>query len=160
MDRFQWSPINSLAYFDIDSNFYYQGWILPEVYEKGMVSLLSQGKMEKAKDIALKAYDLQPKEISSMRHSYTNATVVDTLYKVKEVQKASTFGTKNLKAIEQQLDQQLAISVITNHGLDLGQMQLGLAALERYSQIFAAVGDQTLLAKAKALEHKYNQAWL
>ena len=160
MERFRWSSINSLAYFDVDSNFYYQGWILPEVYEKGMASLLSQGKTDMAKDMALKAYDFQPKQVTSMRHSYTNAAVVDTLYKVKEVTKAKAFGTKNLQAIDEQLAQQLAITSQVNHGFDIAQMQLGLAALERYSQIFTAAGDRTLLAKAKDLEKKYNQAWM
>jgi len=160
MERFQWSPISSLPYFDVDSNFYYQGWILPEVYEKGMASLMSQGKTDMAKDIALRAYEFQPKQVTSMRHSYTNAAVVDTLYKVKEVAKAKSFGTKNLLAIDEQLGQQLAITARVNHGFDITQMQLGLAALERYSRIFAAVGDQKLLAKAKDLEKKYNQAWM
>src|SRR5690606_11137853 len=68
--KFEWSNINKLEHFDVDSNQYYEGWIYPNIYTDGMQALVNQGKLKEAREFALKAYYFQPKETKSMRQTY------------------------------------------------------------------------------------------
>jgi len=160
IDKFQWSGIKDLNYFDTDSNSYYEGWVYPNVYVDGMQALMNQGKHEKARELALKAYDLQTKEVKTMRQSYTNAILLDTLVKVKEIDKAKLLARKHLKAIGENLDYQLAISQKSRSGFDFMAIQLGVAALDQYIPILREMGDKQILAEATRMDKKYKEAWM
>ncbi|GEM68235.1 membrane protein [Sphingobacterium mizutaii NBRC 14946 = DSM 11724] len=160
INKFEWSNINTLEHFDVDSNQYYEGWIYPNVYTDGMQALVNQGKMKEARQLALQAYDFQPKETKSMRQTYYNTVLVDTLLKVKEVDKAKVLAGKQLRAIRENLDYQLAIFQKANRGYDAISIQLGLAALDQYVPIMKELGDEQLFAEASRLDKKYKAVWL
>lgn len=158
--KFEWSNINKLEHFDVDSNQYYEGWIYPNVYTDGMQALVNQGKLKEARELALQAYDFQPKETKSMRQTYYNTVLVDTLLKVKEVDRAKMLAGRQLEAIKENLDYQLAIFQKVNRGYDSISIQLGLAALDQYVPILKELGDEQLMAEASRLDKKYKAVWL
>jgi len=160
INKFQWSSIKDLKHFDVDSNLYYEGWVYPNVYSDAMQTLVKQGKMEKAKELALRAYDFQPKEVKSMRQTYSNAVLLDTLVKVKEIDKAKLLAGKQLKAINENLDFQLAIARKSKIGFDVLSIQLGLAALEQYIPVLKELGDEQLLVQATRMDKKYKEVWM
>ncbi|OYD40598.1 glycosyltransferase family 117 protein [Sphingobacterium cellulitidis] len=160
INKFQWSNINSLEHFDVDSNQYYENWVFPNVYTDGMQTLLNQGKMKEAKELALQAYDFQPKETKSMRQAYYNSVLLDTLVKVKEVDRAKLLAGKQLKAIQENLDYQLAIYEKVSSGYNQIAIQLGLYALDQYVPILKELGDEKLLAEASRMDKKYKSIWM
>jgi hypothetical protein len=160
INKFNWSSIDHLDHFDVDSNFHYEGWIYPNVYVDGMQTLMMQGKFDKAKDLALQAYDFQPKVIKSMRQVYSNSVLLDTLVKVKEIEKAKSLASKQLKAINENLDFQYEIAKKSKMGFDPISVELGIASLERYIPSLKELGDANLLAEAKRLDKKYKDIWM
>lgn len=160
MEKFQWSDISDLDYFDVDSNFYYDNWIYSDVYESGMYALVQQGETGKAKQLALKAYAFQPKNVRSARQSFSNVVLLDTLVKVKEMDKAKMLATKHLKAIVENLDYQAAILQKANTGYDLYAIRLGVGALEQYLPILKELGDEQLLATATQMDKKYKAVFM
>ncbi|WP_099370588.1 protein O-mannosyl-transferase family [Sphingobacterium sp. 1.A.5] len=160
INKFNWSSIDYLDHFDVDSNFHYEGWIYPNVYVDGMQTLMMQGKFDKAKDLALQAYDFQPKVVKSMRQVYSNSVLLDTLVKVKEVEKAKSLASKQLKAINENLDFQYEIAKKSKMGFDPISVELGIASLERYIPSLKELGDANLLAEATSLDKKYKDIWM
>lgn len=160
VNKFEWSSINKLNYFDVDSNQYYENWVYPNVYADGMQTLLKLGNMDKARQLALKAYEFQPKVSKSMQLSYSNVVLLDTLVKVKETDKAKMLAKKELRAIEENLNYQVAITKKTSRGYDLMSIRLGLAAIEDYLPILKELGDENLIALANDMDKKYKAVWL
>lgn len=160
VNKFEWSSINKLNYFDVDSNQYYENWVYPNVYADGMQNLLKQGDMDKAKQLALKAYEFQPKVSKSMQLSYSNVVLLDTLVKVKEIEKAKMLAKKELLAIAENLNYQVAITKKNSRGYDLMSIRLGLAAIEDYLPILKELGDENLVALANDMDKKYKAVWL
>lgn len=160
VNKFEWSSINKLNYFDVDSNQYYENWVYPNVYADGMQTLLKLGNMDKARKLALKAYEFQPKVSKSMQLSYSNVVLLDTLVKVKETDKAKMLAKKELRAIEENLNYQVAITKKTSRGYDLMSIRLGLAAIEDYLPILKELGDENLIALANDMDKKYKAVWL
>ncbi len=157
---YAWNDLSKIEHFDTDSNFYYEQWVFPKVYEQGIATLMEKGEVNKAKDLALQAYALQPKDVKSVRQTYLNSTVVDTLFKVKEVEKAQLMGNKNIKALDEYLNQQLTITKISKTGFDPYDIQLGMAAIERYLQIANEADDKQMLASLLMMQKKYEEAWM
>ncbi|QBR13370.1 DUF2723 domain-containing protein [Sphingobacterium sp. CZ-2] len=160
MEKFKWSDISTLDHFDTDSNKFYENWVFSNVYQQGIAQLMQQENFEHARNLALKAYDFQPKVNRSMRLSYLNGTVVDTLYKTKELEKANSLAKRNLQTIDELLNEQLLISKRSLGGADGYMIQLGLAALKNYEGILGSAKDESLLAEVKRMGDKYNSVWM
>lgn len=159
VEKFKWTDIKNLDYFDTDSNFIYDSYVQPNLYAQGLESLLQKNKLPEAKKLALVAYEHQPKEPKTMRQTYLNAILADTLVKVKELDKAKELAAKNIKAIDEKLNYQKGI-MEASEGYDLYSIQLGLGALERYQAILKQIGDEGLVAEGNRVWSKYEQAWL
>ncbi|MFZ4261853.1 DUF2723 domain-containing protein [Sphingobacterium sp. HJSM2_6] len=157
---YAWGDISTISHLDTDSNFYYENWVFPKVYQQGLAALMQAGETEKAKDLALKAYDFQPEVIQTVRQAYMNSIVVDTLYKVAEVEKAKLLGNKNINALDEYLNQQLAITKKANVGFDPYVIQLGLATLDRYLEVAQQAKDEQMLASLVQMQKKYQEAWM
>lgn len=159
VERFKWKDIKSLDHFDTDSNFIYESYIQPNLYAQGLENLVQQKKLSEAKKLALVAYSHQPKEPKSMRQTYLNTILTDTLVRVKELDKAKEMAAKNINAIDEQLNYQLGIMKAAAP-YDLYSIQLGLGALEKYQAILKDIGDASLIAEGNRVWSKYEQAWL
>lgn len=160
MDKYRWPNISSINHLDTDSNTFFEGWAYANVYQQGINQLMAQNKTKQARDLALKAYDLQPKRIKSAKLTYLNATVVDTLYKTQELEKAKSLANRNIAALDELLNQQLLITSKGMHGFDGYTIHLGMEALTRYKAIGESAKDEALVAQVNRMEERYKQAWM
>lgn len=160
VDNFQWSGLQEQGQLDTDSNVYFENWVYPHVYVDGLTGLLKQGQMEKAKELAIAAFEFQPASGGSMRQRYSNTVVVDTLVEVGESDRATSLAQKELHEIRKHMDYQLAITQQNRTVFDLSTVRLGLAALERYEPILQKLGNERLRSEAAQLRGRYHEVWL
>ncbi|MGO3240825.1 MAG: glycosyltransferase family 117 protein [Sphingobacteriaceae bacterium] len=158
--NFQWSGLQELGHLDTDSNVYFENWIYPQVYADGLRSLLQQGQMEKAKELAIAALAFQPTKGGSMRQRYSNTVVLDTLVEVGESERATSLAQKELHEIRKHMDYQLAITEQNGAVFDRLTVRLGMAALEIYEPILRKLGNEKLRLEATQLRNRYREVWL
>ncbi|MBE8722789.1 protein O-mannosyl-transferase family [Sphingobacterium pedocola] len=158
--KYGWGNMNTLDYFDPDSNFMYENFILSNVFVNSLTSLMTENKFDQAKEVALIAYDNMPKKVSSMKQAYFNSVIVDTLYKTKELEKARLLTDKNLRFVDEELNYNYAVMQDKKAALDGREVRLGFASLDNYQKILSDAGDEKLLAATVALNDKYKKIYL
>ncbi|GGH09158.1 DUF2723 domain-containing protein [Sphingobacterium alkalisoli] len=158
--KYKWGNIHELDHFDPDSNFMYENFILSNVFVNSLTSLMTENKLDKAKEVALIAYDNMPKKVSSLRQVYLNSVIVDTLYETSELDKARLLTDKNLRFVEEEMNYNYAVMQGKNSALDERGVRLGLASLENYQKILSDADDEELLIVATALNDKYKNIYL
>lgn len=157
--KFKWSDLKKLNFLDTDSNFMYDTYIQPNLYAYGLEALMQEGKVAQAKDLALVAYQHQPKQPKNLRQSYFNTVLTDTLIRVKELDKAKEIASINIQQIDEQLHYHYAISK-ESQAFNPQNIQLGLAALDRYRALVNQLGDKQLIDRTQKIWKFYEDVWL
>ncbi len=158
--HFKWGSYKDLNHADLDARRYMEGFVYPDVFSRANSLLKSEGKMEQAKQVALKSLEVLPKQTYSMREAYYYSDIVDTLYKTQEIQLANQLTARNLQYIKEQLSYTESLARDQPASLDQRSLRLALATLEIYDSILAETSEKELYASANKLYRYYKQKYI
>lgn len=160
MQHYTWGNYKDLNHADLDARRYMEGFVYPDIYSQANSLLKSEGKMEQAKQVALKSLKVLPKRTYSMREAYYYSNIVDTLYKTQEIELANQLTKRNLQYIEQQLDYTESLARDKPANLDLRSLRFALATLEIYDSILAETSEKALYASVNKLYRHYKEKYI
>ncbi|MHC8948488.1 DUF2723 domain-containing protein [Sphingobacterium hungaricum] len=158
-ENYVWGNYGKLNHVDVDSRFLMSNFVMNRIFGQSMRSLLAKNELQKAKEIALIAYDNLPKRIESPREIYNTMDIVDTLYKTKENQLATNLVERNVQYLRDRMDYVEAVSMDIHTSLDMETIEFTFASLERYKQVLSENNEVALLNKVSALSDTYKNRY-
>ncbi len=153
--KYAWGNLNSLNHVDPESS-RYVSLVLDQIYNPTIFAFMRDQQFDKAREMAVSAYEQMPKRIFSMMESASYSSVADSLYKLGEAEKGQELASRNLNYIDEQLSYFHSIAQIKPNG-EYRNSQIGLYLLNEYEKIAAASADPTLLKKVEAIKSKYSK---
>jgi len=160
VEKYAWGNIHQATYIDTDS-FRFAGMYAEEIFGKAARTLFAQGKTEKARQVAVKAFNELPQRLYSMADVTSYVDVIDTLYKTGESKFANQLVDRNLKFLTEHMDyyQQLATDK-PETGLEVQNIKIALDSVDRYERILANTKEKDRYAYVADLSRKYKMIYL
>lgn len=134
-------------------------FVLPQVYERTTQLLKERGEFEKAKEVALVAARILPKQVYDVEETYLYGEIVDTLYKVKETTLARNIVNRHLEFLDDQFVFNEALLRDRPESIDTRALQYSLTTLARYQTILQHQ-DKPLYARADDLYSRYKSCFV
>lgn len=153
-EKYQWGNISHMKYFDQDYRSFAHRYYWGETIGLALDTLMKEGKVEEGKQVAILAYENMPKKIVNAEHAYDNVTVVDTLFKTKEPERAVLLADKSLAYIGDQLGYYSSIGERLT-SFDVRDMGLTVESLQRFKDVVTEAKNERLLAKIHSIEGRY-----
>nr|WP_315402570.1 DUF2723 domain-containing protein [uncultured Sphingobacterium sp.] len=160
VDKYAWGNIHQATYLDTDS-FRFAGMYAEEIFGKAARTLLAKGETEKARQVAVKAFNELPQRLYSMSDVTSYGDVIDTLYKTGEIKFANQLVDRNMKFLTEHMDyyQQLAIDKPEN-GLEVQNIRMALDSVDLYERILSNTKEKDRYAYIAELSNKYKKMYL
>lgn len=123
--------------------------------------MLAKGETEKARQVAVKAFNELPQRLYSMSDVTSYGDVIDTLYKTGEIKFANQLVDRNMKFLTEHMDyyQQLATDKPEN-GLEVQNIRMALDSVDLYERILANTKEKDRYAYIAELSNKYKKMYL
>lgn len=154
--KYQWGNIAHMKHFDQDYRSFVQRYFWGETVGLALDTLMREGKTQEGSEVAILAYEKMPKKIVNVEHAYDNATVVDTLFKTKQQDRAVLLAGRSLAYIDDQLNYYSGIgSQLTT--FDIRDMKLTVESLKRFKDVVSDAKNEELLAKVHSIEERYKR---
>lgn len=160
VEKYAWGNIHQATYIDTDT-FRFAGMYAEEIFGKAARTLLAQGKTEKARQVAIKAFNQLPQRLYSMSDVTSYADVIDTLYKTGETKFANQLVDRNMKFLSEHMDyyQQLAIDK-PDAGLEVRNIKTAIDSVDLYERILAGTREKERYTYVADLGRKYKKMYL
>lgn len=152
--KYVYGSISNLKHYDIDYRRFVQSYLFDQTLNVALDTLIKENRIQEAKEVALLAVNHMPQENVDIKHVHSNAIVVDTLIKVKEMEKAQKLATRDIAYIESNLNY-LVGKADKLTAFDRMEVNTALDSLNRYKEIAAALGDKQLIAQVSRMEERY-----
>ncbi|HLS39061.1 MAG TPA: hypothetical protein VK023_12405, partial [Sphingobacterium bovisgrunnientis] len=152
--KYVYGSISNLKHYDIDYRRFVQSYLFDQTLNVALDTLITENRIQEAKEIALLAVNHMPKQIVDIKYVHSNAVVVDTLIKVRETEKAQKLATRDIDYIESNLNY-LVGKADKLTAFDRMEVNTALDSLKRYKEIVAALGDKQLIAQVSRMEERY-----
>src|SRR5690606_282430 len=102
--KYVYGSISNLKHYDIDYRRFVQSYLFDQTLNVALDTLITENRIQEAKEIALLAVNHMPKQIVDIKYVHSNAVVVDTLIKVRETEMAQKLATRDIDYIESNLN--------------------------------------------------------
>ncbi|MFD1769464.1 glycosyltransferase family 117 protein [Sphingobacterium suaedae] len=151
---FAWGNYATQRFVDVDSRNYMENFVLPDVYARTVQLLSAQGDLRRAKEVAIKAAKLLPTRTYDAKEAYHYGSIVDTLYKSKEIEAADRIVDRHMQFLADNFDYVDALARDKPEAVDVRSVQFAFAALEQYRSILSS-SQKDLYASVDHLYHRY-----
>lgn len=157
MEKYKWGNIREASYIDPDSYKLF-GSIVGEVFGQTAKSLWLEDKIDEARDLVNKAYDVMPERTYTMYEAMNYPILVDTAYKVGETKIGREMAERNLAFVSQNLDYYFDVTG-GKPEWELGNIRMALNTIIMFKSIADRVNDPELNRTLAPLVEKYKVYW-
>jgi hypothetical protein len=152
MNKFKWGNVKTANYLDTQSADDIS--IFTNLFNTAMNGLLKEGKIEDAKKVADRYFQVMPDRFYGMRSTMGAYFMSENLYAIGDVKRANQLIEKSALYIKKELDYLADISESKNKFTGGQNVQLGMSFLNQMANI-AAKNKQTKLSKDLTDEFNY-----
>lgn len=152
MNKFKWGNVKTANYLDTQSADDIS--IFTNLFNTAMSGLLKEGKIEDAKKVADRYFQVMPDRFYGMRSTMGAYFMSENLYAIGDVKRANQLIEKSAAFIKKELDYLADISESKNKFIGGQNVQLGMSFLNQMANI-AEKNKQTKLSKELTDEFNY-----
>ncbi|WP_285059098.1 DUF2723 domain-containing protein [Pedobacter ginsengisoli] len=152
MNKFKWGNVKTANYLDTQSADDIS--IFTNLFNTAMSGLLKEGKIEDAKKVADRYFQVMPDRFYGMRSTMGAYFMSENLYAIGDVKRANQLIEKSAVYIKKELDYLADISESKNKFTGGQNVQLGMSFLNQMANI-AEKNKQTKLSKELTDEFNY-----
>jgi hypothetical protein len=152
MNKFKWGNVKTANYLDTQSADDIS--IFTNLFNTAMSGLLKEGKIEDAKKVADRYFQVMPDRFYGMRSTMGAYFMSENLYAIGDVKRANQLIEKSAVYIKKELDYLADISESKNKFMGGQNVQLGMSFLNQMANI-AEKNKQTKLSKELTDEFNY-----
>lgn len=155
MDKFKWGNMKTAKYLDPQSSD--DTFIFTNILSSLASSLIKDGKIEEAKKVMDKYYEVMPDKFFGLRTVVVNYYVAENLYKLNEGNKANEIVKKSADYTEKELIYFADISASKKSLTGAQSISTGLYYLDRMITLTKANGQDKLSNELKAKFEKFER---
>lgn len=152
MNKFKWGNVKTANYLDTQSADDIS--IFTNLFNTAMSGLLKEGKIEDAKKVADRYFQVMPDRFYGMRSTMGAYFMSENLYAIGDVKRANQLIEKSAVYIKKELDYLADVSESKNKFIGGQNVQLGMSFLNQMANI-AEKNKQTKLSKELTDEFNY-----
>jgi len=151
MNKFLWGNLKNASYLDTESQTHIS--ILTNIFNNTISGLINMGKMEEAKKVVARYFEVMPDKLYGIRSSVSLYFMIENLYLLGEKQRANELLRRSSANLQKEISYLADISDSKNSVVGEQNIQLGLSFLNQMARLTAANGEAKFSTE---LNHQFN----
>jgi len=154
LENYKWGNVANMKHYDTDYKIFVNHFFWDQTIGLALDTLGKKENIEQVRDVVQLVVKNMPSRIITTDQVQFNSYVVDTLFKVKEEEKAIQLADAGLDYLTQQFEYLKNVESQLS-GFDVRELKLVADTLERYKRIASINKNDNLLKRVHALEGEF-----